>query len=457
MSTPNYQTVSVTCPSCKTPFSTPIITIIDAQQNPEAKARLLAGQINIAVCPSCGSGGALGSPLVYHDAEKELLFTFMPSELGLPETEQQRVIGDLTNRVMMSMPPEQRKGYLLRPRSFLRLEAMIEAIFEADGISPEMLQEQRAKVDLLEKLLNTPDESARRLLAKENDSLIDYGFFELVTLNLEMSQASGRDEIASELETLRQQLLDWTTQGHDLRAEQEAIESLGDDITREGLLEKLVEAAVAGETVKIETLVAIARPAIDYQFYSQLTDRIDAANASGDRQLAETLKNLRQTLLDLTDKVDAEMQKQAQKRAALLEKILQSEDMEAAIRGNLREIDELFLRILSANLRAAEAEGRAEQAAQLNRVGEILTRLIENSQPPVIRLLSKLLQIQSAADIEAILKDHPDLVNADLLSLLEELKEQMEAEGRQDAAQQVTRIHEVAARLVGAGSPPTTP
>lgn len=455
MSTPTYQTVSVTCPSCRTTFSTPIITIIDAQQNPEAKARLLMGQINIAVCPSCGSGGALGSPLVYHDSEKELLFTFMPSELGMPETEQQRVIGDLTNRVIMSMPPEQRKGYLLRPRAFLRLEAMIEAILEADGISPEMLQEQRAKVDLLEKLLNTPDESARRLVARENDSLIDYGFFELLTLNLEMSQASGNNEVAGRLEALREQLLDWTSQGHDLRAEEEAIESLGDEITREGLLEKLIEAALADETVKIETMVAIARPFIDYEFYRQLTEEIDAVAAAGDQHRAETLQNLRQTLLTLTDKVDAEMQEQAQKRAAVLQKILASEDMEAALRENLRYVDELFLRILSANLRAAEAEGRTEQAAKLGQMGEILTRLIESSQPPVVRLLTRLLSAESPADIEAILKDHPDLTNADLVSLLTDLKGQMKAEGRGDTAEQLGRILEVATRLVGSVPTPT--
>lgn len=449
MSTPTYQTVSVTCPSCRTNFSTPIITIIDAQQNPEAKARLLMGQINIAVCPSCGSGGALGSPLVYHDSEKELLFTFMPSELGMPETEQQRVIGDLTNRVITSMPPEQRKGYLLRPRSFLRLEAMIEAILEADGISPEMLQEQRDKVELLEKLLNTPDESARRLLAKENDSLIDYGFFELLTLNLEMSQANGNDEVASQLEALRQQLLDWTSQGHDLRAEEEAIESLGDEITREGLLEKLIEAALADETVKIETMVAVARPFIDYQFYSQLTEKIDAAAATGDQQQAETLRNLRQTLLTLTDKVDAEVQEQAQKRAALLEKILASDDMESALRENMRFVDEMFLRILSVNMRAAEAEGRTEQAEKLGQIGQILTRLIESSQPPVIRMLTKLLSAESPADIEAVLNDHPDLTNADLITLLEDLKGQMEAEGRGDTAEQLGRVLDVAARLVG--------
>ena len=114
---------------------------------------LLSGQLNVAVCPQCGHAGMLATPLLYHDADKELLFTFVPSELGASELEQQRMFGEATSRIISSLPAEQRKAYLLQPRSFLRLEAMVEAILEADGITPEMLAAQRARVALLDRLL----------------------------------------------------------------------------------------------------------------------------------------------------------------------------------------------------------------------------------------------------------------------------------------------------------------
>ena len=49
-----YQNVPVTCPSCSERFVSPVMTAIDVGQNPEAKALFLSGQVNIAVCPSCG-------------------------------------------------------------------------------------------------------------------------------------------------------------------------------------------------------------------------------------------------------------------------------------------------------------------------------------------------------------------------------------------------------------------
>jgi hypothetical protein len=56
--------------------------------------------VNVAVCPSCGFNGALSTPVVYHDAEKELLLTFVPPELALPRDEQEKLLGGLINQVV---------------------------------------------------------------------------------------------------------------------------------------------------------------------------------------------------------------------------------------------------------------------------------------------------------------------------------------------------------------------
>ncbi len=191
------------------------------------KGLFLSGQVNIAVCPNCGHAGMLSTPLVYHDPEKELLFTYVPAELGLPEAEQQRAIGDLTNQVMTALPPEERKGYLLRPRSFLRLEGMIEAILEADGITPEMLAAQRAKASLLEQLLPVSDSEARQAIVQENNAQIDYEFFQLLTLNLQMAQAEGNEQAVEQILDLRTQLLDWTSTGQEVAAARRSHQGTG--------------------------------------------------------------------------------------------------------------------------------------------------------------------------------------------------------------------------------------
>jgi hypothetical protein len=444
-----YQTVPVTCPKCQYRFITPVLTIVDVGQYPEVKSLFLSGQINIAVCPQCGSAGLLNTPLVYHDPEKELLFTYIPTQLGLPQVEQERIIGDLTNRVMFSLPPEQRKGYLLRPRSFLRLEAMIEAALEADGITPEMLEAQRAKADLLTWLLRTADEQARQVIAKENDAQIDYEFFRLLTLNIRLAQSQGQEEAVRPLLELRTQLLQWTQTGQEIAAREQAIQDLGAEITREELLDKLVQAALAGEQAKVETMVAVARPAIDYLFYQQLTDRIEAAEQAGKAQEAGTLKTLRQTILALTAELDAEMRQATEETAQFLEEILKNDDLEQAVRANLDQIDDLFLSVLAAELQTAERSGQSERVEKLRRTADILMKLIEEGQPPEIQLINQLLAAEYPGGTQALLEENRQAIDGEFLELMQLVGQDLSQKGREELSQKLAQIHEQASTRIG--------
>jgi CpXC protein len=439
----------VTCPKCQSRFITPILSIVDVGQHPQAKSLFLSGQINIAVCPQCGNAGLLNVPLVYHDPEKELLFTYSPTELGLPEVEQQRMLGDLTNRVMSSLPPEQRKGYLLRPRSFLRLEAMIEAVLEADGITPELLEAQRAKADLLARLLRTPGEQARQVIAQENDAQIDYEFYRLLALNVDLARSAEQEEAARQLLELRAQLLRWTKTGQEIAAREQAIKELGTEITREGLLEKLVKAALAGERAKVETMVAVARPAVDYLFYQQLTGRIEAAEQAGRAQEAETLKALRQTVLDLVAELDAEMQQATEEAAQFLEEILESDDLEQAVHANLDQIDDLFLSVLAMELHTAERSGQSDRVEKLRRVGDILTQLIEESQPPEIQLINQLLTAEYPGGTQALLEENRQAIGGEFLELMRLVGQDLSQRGREELGQRLAQIREQASKMVG--------
>lgn len=390
----------------------------------------------------------LNPPLVYHDPEKQLFFTYAPAELGMSELEQQQAIGDLTNRVISSLPSEKRSGYLLRPQSFLRLEGMIEAILEADGVTPEMIEAQRAKTDLLDRLMQATSEDARRIIALENDSLIDYEFFQLLTLNIQMADASGETGAAQPLLALRQQLLDWTTRGTEIAQREEAIRSLGEENTREGLLDRLVEAALAGQDVKVETLISVARPAIDYVFYQQLTARIETSESAGNQNEAQTLRSLRDTVLDLTAQIDAEVKEATDRASALLQKILASDDPEAQLRANLDEIDELFLGVLGANLEAAEQAGDSDAAVQLTAISESLMSIIQESQPPEIRFVNDLLTADFPDGAEQLLLERSEQVDERLLSIMDMLAEDLRGRGRADTAQRLGEIRVQAEKLV---------
>ena len=120
------QVLPVTCPYCQAKFAAPIQRVVDVSRDPRLKVALLQGRLNVATCPQCGNTGMLNAPFIYHDPEKELALCFVPTELGLMATDQQKLIGDLTNAVVNSLPPEKRKGYLLQPKIFLSLQGLLD-------------------------------------------------------------------------------------------------------------------------------------------------------------------------------------------------------------------------------------------------------------------------------------------------------------------------------------------
>lgn len=444
-----YQSVQVTCPTCRSRFVTPILSLIDAAQNPEAKAMFLGGRLNVGVCPQCGHAGMLSVPIVYHDGSKELFFAFLPEGLGTSEAERQRLIGDATNRLLSTLPTEQRKGYLLQPRMFMRLEAMVEAILEADGVTPEMLKAHRDRSSLLDRLLRATSDGARRVIAEENDHLVDYQFFQLLAMNRELAEAEGLAEVAAQLSGLQDQLLEWTSFGRETAARREAIESLGPEITREALLEKLIAAALEGEHTKVETMVTVARQAIDYGFFQQLTQRIDTLRQGDQEDQARTLESLRAGILTLVEEIDAEIQKATGSAARLLDEALDSEDPEQFLRSKADLIDELFLSVLGAQLDAARRSGRSGVVERLEGIADILMRLLQEIQPPEIQVINQLMSTTHPEGTQAILEAHARQGSTrDLVRILQLVSDDLEGRGHHEAAEHLAKVRRQAEALL---------
>jgi len=72
--------------------------------------------------------------------------------------QQEHIVGGLVNAVMNRLPPEQRKGYFLQPRTAITLDGLFDAILEADGVSREVLERQRARLRLVNELLAAVDD-----------------------------------------------------------------------------------------------------------------------------------------------------------------------------------------------------------------------------------------------------------------------------------------------------------
>jgi hypothetical protein len=388
----------------------------------------------------------LNAPFIYHDPEKELALCFVPTELGLMDTDQQKLIGELTNAVMNSLPPEKRKGYLLQPKIFLSLQGLLDTILQADGVTKEMIEAQRARGELIYKLLDAKNEERLKQLVEEHDAELDYEFFRALAATLETARADGKDNLAQSLLALRARLLDLTTVGKREAAQRKAIESLGEKVTQEELLQKMTECE---DEDQLQAYVVLGRPLMDYTFFLALAEKINAAQAEGKSEEAQRLTDLRARILEFREKYDTQVAAVLQRAADLLREILQSQDREAKVREHLGEIDDTFFAVLSANIAQAEEMGQKEIADNLRQVGSLVIGLLQESAPPEIRLVNQLMQAEYPGGTKKVLEENATQITAELIKVMDLIAENLKRDGQNKAAQRLSKIRAQAATMVG--------
>lgn len=367
------QVAPVTCPICAAQFSAPVESVINGQ-NPSQKSAFLQGRVNAVQCPQCGRVNPLTTPMFYYDLEKELAFVFLPNGLQMTKTDQERIIGSLTNKLVNTLPQEERKFYLLNPKPFLSQESMVKAILEADGITAEMFEAQKAKISLLEEFLKMTDEATLKAKVKENDDLMDHEFFEILTASMQAAQYEGNQAGAQALFALRAFLAQESSQGEqavaDIDQELGIVYLKGPD----DLLNKLQNAQNDEE---FEHWVAAGHQILDYQFFQALTAKIDTAAQGGDKQTETRLKSLRTKILETKGRQEEEGRAALQKSAAILQEILRSENPQAILEEKLNDLDETFFALLSANIQEARRRQQNEIAEAMEMLGNIAISMLQ--------------------------------------------------------------------------------
>jgi hypothetical protein len=380
---------------------------------------------------------------VYHDPSRELLLTYVPYELGLKQDDQERLLGQLINRAVSQLAPEQRKGYLLRPQAVLTPQGLIERVLEADGITKEQLDAQRARIRLFEELLRTTPEGLPAFV-QAHDEELDEGFFQLAGLTL----ASSRDERAAQAASEHlDRALELTSYGKELGAEEEeakaAIESLrqlGERISPEQLLDVFVSAP---NEVRVQALVQLARPALDYQWFSLLSERID--KASGPEK--SRLETLRSKILEQTQEIDRLQEARIQQAAGLLKALLDAPDLDQALPSALPYVDDLFLGLLHANLRAARERGQVEASSKLEAIDRKIKELVRHALPPGLRLAQDLLETQDEAKADELLQQGGEAINSDLTNALMSAAQRLEQRNDKAGSERIRKLYRKALRL----------
>ncbi len=431
----SQKVVSVNCPNCRTSFTAPIQDIVDAQKDPTAKSQVLTGNLNAIVCTQCGFQGLLNVPFLYYDAGLEIAFIYASMDSGMTNVDQQKIIGDLTNRLMDSLPAEERKGYLFQPQTFITQESLVNAILERDDESREMVEGQRRKAELLGQLreIDPQDSLAVASFVGANDEELDESFFQLLDVVINIAANQGNAAEGQRLSQHREHLMSKSATGRLYQAQEQAVKALSDSPTRETLIEQLV---VSDEPAVREALVATGRQLLDYAFFQALTARIQAAEQDGDAETQARLLALRKEVLEIRDKIDAVLAEVWNRRASLLQSLMMADDPQELLLRHASELDPAFFNVLGANIRQAEEEGRMDVIQRLRAIGDMVIELMDRMAPPEIKLTNRLMMAENDEQVRQILQEEREQLSAELLEFVERAMSDMQ----QDPVQNKERI-----------------
>jgi len=439
---------AIACPFCRQPINIQVRQIIDVTEEPDLKRQLLAGRLNSFTCPICKNSGALATPFLYHDADKELALLFIPMNLNVKEADQQKMIGRLTQAVMNNLPPEKRKAYLLQPQQFFNIKTLVESVLQADGVTPEMMQAEQARLDLIQELMETRDDTTLDTLIKANDARFDLAMFQIVTTALTAASADRAQAEFEQLLHVRDRLLELTTLGQKLKRQQTVIDAFTANPTRESLLAQLL---AADEPEVREALLALGRPLLDYPFFQALTGKIDAAAKAGDQAEADRLTALRKEILTTRDKIDAQAQAMIEAKIGFIRELLAAPENEIdnMIQARLPEIDDTFFDILTRNLQAAQQQGEQAAFARLQKIGDAAMRAMQATQPPEVRFVNTLLQIEYPNQTRELLERNKQVLGPEFIAWMEGLVGELREDGRAPAADRLLQVIAQAREVAG--------
>lgn len=425
----------VRCSSCGVPSQAEIRTVIDTKHDPQGKMLLISGQLNSVTCPNCGTLNNVKTPILYHDAEKELLIAFIPQEIGIQQhTDEEKIVGDLLNELTSALPKEEFRGYMFNPKRSLTMQGLTNQILEADGITPDMLAAQQNRVDLIQTLMETDADKISDVI-KQHDNQIDEEFFgTFSTMGTRLMQA-GQPELAMILDQVQSALLEHSAFGQELAAQQlkqqqtieavsQDIETLGEEAEKKDFVQLLWR--YRDDDEKIQAMVGLIRPLFDYEFFQMLAGQIGNVPVE-DRPKLEALRD---HVYELTQAIDEQSRAVMQQLAGILQSIASSPNPEQMIRENIGVIDDNFMMILNLNIQESEKRGDQETLARLQEIHEIVVSLLREQMQPELRFVNDLLNIEDDKSLISELQQQVPEYGDALLDVLDAVQEIVTAQGQ---------------------------
>ena len=446
----------ITCPNCGTPYVADIHQVIDAARQPQLKEMLLSGQLNVAVCPNCGAGGRIATPLLYHDPNHDLFMVHVPQEMNLDQVRREELIGRMVQQVINQTPMEKRRGYMLQPQTMLTMQSFMEKVWGTEGVTPEMLARQQKQVELL-RTLATASADVQDFLIKDRAREIDETFFAILRAQIDATSEMGDPNLVNGLLNLQAKLMVQTELGRQIEKQQIALHALNREAQAANGLSPAILFKHIVRNEQDETLVnAIAmtgRGAMNYEFFSLLTGEVEKREKAKDTTGAKRLGQIRDDLLEMQRQLQQATEDVLKEAQSTLDAILAAPDPRQAIADNVERIDDAFMHVLDARLAHAEQSGRHDEADKLTHIQEEIIRAVQGDTPPEVQLLSQLVSAPDKAARERLMGQAAALLSPELVQVVDMLREQAGNSGQTDLATRLSEIRgELNARLLAIGS-----
>lgn len=436
----------IRCSNCGQPFQATVRSVIDVANDPQAKALLLSGQLNVNPCPHCGAVNNIMTPILYHDAQHELLIAFVPPQVASQHGGDEKVIADLLNELGRIVPKEQFRGYMFNPKRALTLQGVIDQVLQADGVTPEMLEAQRQRVQLVQQLLSTPEADLQQFV-EDNDEFIDQMFFQTVLAMAQRLSQDGQVQFVEQLAAAEDALLEYSSYGRELAEQQslqeQTIEAVANDIQNLGddpQLDDFIQLVVSykDDDTRLQALVGLVRPAFEYQFFQAFTAFIGKAPAAE----RDSLEAARQKLLQYTQAIDQQSQQAVQQAVGLLQTMISSPNPDAVIRTNLSMIDDTFMAVLSANIQEAEKRQDLESSSRLKTIYDKVVTVLREQMQPELRFVNDLLSVEDDAEMRQRIAEQAPQFGAPLLEVIDAVERVLQAQGAGPVLQRLGVIRE---------------
>ena len=436
--------IQTSCPNCGQPMAAEIFQVIDANKEIQLKEILLAGGLNFAQCQLCGFQGQLPIPLVYHDKEKDLLLTFSPPDTNKTMEEKEAALAPLLKQVIDNLEPQDRKGYLFQPQAMLTMNNLVKNVLLADGITDEMIQAQQEKMKLLDTLFNKDGEQLKKSVIENNEN-IDREFFAIFA---EISQRiiSSRDEKSIEkIKNVQDVLMAETDIGKEIMSETreiqaatQSLEALGENLTRGSLLELVISAP---NLERVKAFAGLVRPAMDYEFFQNFTERIEAADESDRKDLVEK----RNLMLKVTQEIDEQLQQKVSEATETINRIIENESIEEGLMKNIGLVDQLFVQALSNEINQADESKNEERKEKLIELFQIIQ---EMTTPPELKKVEELVALSDdSSKLEKALDEIDAELSEKIIEYLTSIISNYEDQAVNEEADNLDQLNDTLARL----------